>query len=359
MSSSSTSLVLFSGNVNADQTGIQAYNFDESSGELRLLEAFTGYVKPSYILPHPNGKWLYAVSETSQKDDGVPGSVLAISIERDPFNLKLINRQPTGDHWPCHLRFDRTGKWLFVSNYHSGSVGVWPIMPDGSLGERSDSLTWSGKGPNHARQESAHAHSSILSPDNHFAIIADLGSDLLVVQQFDETLGKFKPHTNVKARPGAGPRHMIFHPNGRRLYVSNELDNTVSSYAYDGLAGNLSEISVLSTLPSGAPENIVADIHLSRDARHLFVSNRGHNSLAVFEVDGDGGLSRLGIYNCGGNWPRNFAISPGGRFILVANQYSNEVCCLPLSEDTGEIGVPVARVTVPDATCVQFVPLPG
>ncbi len=354
MSSALSSQVLFSGNASLDQAGIQAYSFDEVTGKLKLIAAFSGFEKPSYILPHPNAKWLYAVSETAQQSDGVPGSVLAIAIEKDPMRLKVINRHLSGGDWPCHLRLDRSAKWLFVSNYQSGSAAVFPILEDGSLGERSDHLQWQGGGPNRSRQAGAHAHSSILSPDNRFLIVADLGSDLLLIHEFDPTNGKLKFHQRIAARPGAGPRHMLFHPNGQKFYVTNELDNSVTVYAYDSLNGNLSPMDTLQTLPPDMPENIVADLHLSSDAHWLYVSNRGHNSLALFRVDEDGGLSRKAIYKCGGNWPRNFSISPGGRFILVANQNSGDICSLPLAPDSGEIGEPVDSINIPHPTCVQF-----
>jgi 6-phosphogluconolactonase len=338
----------------SDQPGIQAFVFDEMTGALTACGSFMGVVNPSFLVVHPNGRWLYAVSETSERNDGAPGGVSAFRFEREPWAIQALNHQPSGGDWPCHLQLDATGQWLFVSNYGTGSAEVLPIRDDGSLGEMTDRVQHRGNGPNAQRQEGPHAHSATLTPDNDFAIIADLGLDQLVIYKFNAVAGKLRPHGQMHARPGAGPRHLVFHPNGRIVYVANELDSTVSVCNYDGVDGALREIQTLDTLPQ-AMENTVADIHLSASAQRLYVSNRGHNSVAVYHVNTDGWLTRLAIPSCGGNWPRNFALAPGGRFLLVANQYSGEVCVLPLQNGADEIGAPVAGVAVPQASCVQFV----
>jgi len=338
-----------------DQPGIYAFTFDEQTGAMEPCGAFTGIARPSFGVAHPDRRWLYAVSETSEVDDGASGSVWALGFEREPFAIRAVNHQPSGGDWPCHLEIDATGKWLFVSNYGTGSASVLPILPDGALGEMTALVQHRGSGVNPERQEGPHAHSVTLAPDNCFAIVADLGIDQLVIYRFDVARGNLDPHGQMHTRPGAGPRHLAFHPNGRIVYAANELDNTVSVCEYDAAIGALREIQTLDTLPPGAPENTVADIHISASARRLYVSNRGHNSVAVYEVGVDGRLTRLAIPSCGGDWPRNFALAPGGRFMLVANQYSGDVSVLPLHVGAEEVGAPVARVAVPQAAWVRFV----
>lgn len=346
-----TSLVLAGSYAADDQPGIYAFELDEDSGVLTPRGQLAGIKNPSFIVAHPNGRWLYAVSETGQGSDGVAGGVWALSFERQPWQATLRNTQPSGGDWPCHLQLDATSQWLFVSNYGTGNASVYPILADGTLGAATAQVQHAGSGPNVQRQEGPHAHSTTLTPDNAFAIVADLGIDALMMYRFNAQAGSLQLHREVKTQPGAGPRHMAFHPNGRALYVANELNSTVTFYAYDAADGTLSEQQALETLPAGAPENIVADIHLNRAGTRLYVSNRGHNSLAVFSVAADGTLTRLATPSCGGNWPRNFALSRNEKFMLVANQYSGQISVLPLTDQLGEA---VTQAAVPGVSCLQI-----
>jgi 6-phosphogluconolactonase len=352
---SSSTIFFASGYASANQPGIHAFMLAETTGALTPYGSFAGILNPSYILIHPNGHWLYAVSETSQSGDGIPGGVCALGFEGEPFSLRLLNLQPSGGDWPCHLRLDATGQWLIVSNYGTGSAGIYPIQSDGSLGEMTDFVQHYGKGPNSARQEGPHSHSSIFTPDNRFAIIAELGIDQLVVYKFDASKGKLLPHVSVNTKPGAGPRHLSFHSNGKWMYAANELDNTVVLYDYDAKKGALTERQSLSTIPSDFPESTVADIHISSSGKRLYVSNRGYDSIAVYDITNDGSLKLVSIQPSGGNCPRNFAIAPGGRFVLVANQKSDEICVLPILEGAESLGAPIARALATGASCIHFV----
>jgi len=361
-----SSTVFASGYAREDQTGIHAFQFDQSSGSLRQLGSFAGIANPSFIILHPNGRWLYAVSETAQVSDGMPGGVCALTIEQNPFSARILNRQPSGGDWPCHLRLDTSGNWLFVANYGTGSASVFPVLENGSLGPMSDRVQHNKealiKGQNPQRQERSHVHSVTLSPDNQFALVADLGIDQIVTYRFDQQLGKLTHHAETHTQPGAGPRHLAFHPNGRWLYVTNELDNTVVLYDYDLKDGTLKERQTVSSLPPIAPgaisdngtlENTLADIQISASGKRVYASNRGHNSLAVFDVGDDGRLTLLSTPSCGGNWPRNIALAPGDKFLLAANQYSNELCVLSILTGPGELSAPVARTDVAGASCIQ------
>ena len=353
---SSTQHLLFVGSyAAAAEPGIYAFRFDDETGALAAAGSFIGVANPSFLIVHPNKRWLYAVSETSRPNDGASGSVWALRFEREPWALQSINHQPSGGDWPCHLQLDATGGWLFVSNYGTGSVGVLPVLADGVLGEMADLVQHHGHSLNPERQEGPHAHSATTTPDGRFVIVADLGTDELAVYRFDSSAGKLGEHGRVKTRPGAGPRHLAFRPAGRRVYVANELDSTVTAYDYDTARGALRQIQTIDTLPSGVPENTVADIHISPSAQRLYVSNRGHDSIAVFDVEADGRLARVAVPSCGGKWPRNFALAPGGRFLLAANQYSDEVSVLPVLEGAAELGATCAHAAVTQPSCVQFV----
>jgi 6-phosphogluconolactonase len=254
------------------------------------------------------------------------------------------------------VQLDATGRWLFFANYSSGSAGVYPVRADGSLGEMADYVVHTGSGPNPERQTKPYAHSATVTPDNRYVIIADLGIDQLVVYAFDQNTGRMRKTGGGRSHPGAGPRHATFHQNGKYLYVANELDSTVSLYDYNAAQGVFEERQHLSTLPPDSPASTVADIHISPDGRHVYVSNRGYDSLAVFAVGADGSLASIAVQPCGGRTPRNFALAPGGRFVLVANQDSGEIAVLPRDPSAGTLDAPIGRAALPGANCIKFIP---
>jgi 6-phosphogluconolactonase len=344
------SLVVVGRYAPTDQPGIHLFHFNPTTGELTPAGEHAGIANPSFLIIHPNRRWLYATSESA------PGAVWALRLENEPLTLRPLNRQPSGGDAPCHLQLDATGRWLLASNYSSGTVAVLPLLSDGSLGEMTDRAQHHGRGPHPERQDGPHAHSAVFSPDNRFAIVADLGIDQLVVYAFEAAGGRLHPHSQAKTEPGAGPRHMAFHPDGRTLYVANELNSTVTVYDYAD--GALRARQTLSTLPPDAPqgiENIVAHILVSPDGRRVYVSNRGHNSITLFEVSADRRLSHRATAPCGGDWPRHFSLI-ADRFLLVANQYSGDVAVLPLGDSPEPVGVSISKTAVPNTSCVQFLP---
>jgi len=352
--------VFVSGYAPAGQVGLQACRFDTDSGALSAFGSFSGLTNPGYVVAHPNGRWLYAASEIAKSEFGRYGEVFALRYQADTgtdtFKIEIINQQTSRGDAPCHLRLDHTGRWLLVANYSSGSGAIYPIRDDGSLGEMTDFIEHHGTGPNAGRQEGPHVHSSILTPDNRYAIFADLGIDQLVIYALDPAAGKLRPHGHGDAVPGAGPRHMAFHPDGQHLYAANEVDSSIALYDYDATAGTLARQQVMPTLPKADPGSTVADIHIDAAGQRVFVSNRGHNSLAAFNIGAQGRLTLAGIFSCGGNWPRNFALAPGGRFVLVGNQYSNEVTVLPLDGPGGLVGSAVASLPAIGPGCIEFAP---
>jgi 6-phosphogluconolactonase len=331
--------------------GIFLYSMDPSTGRLKRSMGVEGGENPSFLAIHPSQKFLFATNET------LDSYASAFRIEAPDGRPVFINKEVTHGAHACYASFDPGGRWLLVANYSSGSLAVLPIHTDGQLGELTDLVQHQGKGPNPQRQESAHAHSIRFDPSGRFALATDLGTDQIWVYRLDTAKGKLVPNDPpfVHAIPGAGPRHMAFHHNGRILYVANELGSTVASYAWDPDAGSLRALESFSTLPEGFDgENTVADIHLTPSGEYLYVSNRGHNSLAGFQVDlNNGALTPTGIYSCGGDWPRNFAIEPQGKFLLVANQYSNNLVVFKI-EANGALTATGEDAEVPAPVCVLF-----
>jgi 6-phosphogluconolactonase len=363
MSAEQQPLFFVGGYAPATEQSLHAFRLDEATGALTALGGFTGMASPSYLAAHPNGRWLYAASEAGQGGPDSFGGVWALSYEPgESVTFETVNSQDARGTSPCHLTLDGTARWLVFANYGTGSAGVMPVRADGSLGELADFVQHQRSNANRPRQGEPHAHSATMTPDNNFVIICDLGLDKLMVYALNPETGRLRLHQQAEARPGAGPRHAAWHPDQKHLYVANELDSTIALYDYDADSGSLTEKQHLSTLPNrpaGASESTVADIHVTADGQRVLVSNRGDDSLAIFEIGDHGRLSLNTIQPCGGQVPRNFQFSPSGKWVLVANQNSNEVVVLPFGGGHDPLGEPVARAAVKAPAIIHFAPSHG
>jgi 6-phosphogluconolactonase len=253
---------------------------------------------------------------------------------------------------------DRTGRALLVANYVGGNIALLPIQSNGALAPAASVVQHTGKGPNAERQEAPHAHCIIPDPANRFALAADLGADRVFVYRLDLD-GKSLRHVEGDAsmKAGAGPRHITFHPALPLVFVANELDSTVATLRFDAGAGTLTPQSAQSTLPAGwtgGGTNYPADIHVAPNGRTLYVSNRGHNSIALFSVARDGALALQQVISTEGDWPRNFTLDPSGRWLLVANQRSNSVIVFARDPENGRLTPTRHRISVPSPVCLRF-----
>ncbi len=308
---------------------------------------------PSFIEIHPNGKFLYAVSEASSA-----GSVSAYAIEAETGVLKLLNKQPSGGAGPCHLSLDHMGKNLLVANYGGGSASVIPIKPDGRLGKPAGFVQHTGSSVNPGRQKGPHAHSINVSPDDRFAFVADLGIDKIMIYKLDIEKGTIvannPPFVQVKA--GAGPRHFVFHPKGKYAYVINELDCTVTAFAYESSSGLLNQIQTITTLPKDFDgSNACAEVRVHPSGEFLYGSNRGHDSIVVYRINlPDGTLTYVEHETADIKTPRNFNIDPTGKFCLVANQGRDSVVVFRINKETGALEPADHKVSVAKPVCVRF-----
>jgi len=339
-----------------DSKGIYAYEFDAETGKLSLKGVAAETPDPSFVLIHPSGKYAYAANEGEKKS-----MVTSFAIDAKSAKLTQLNQLPALGQSPCHLSFDKTGKYLFVANYSSGSIAAFPILPDGRLGEHTAMVQHRGSGPNKRRQEGPHAHWIAASPDNHFVLVADLGLDEILVYRFDAAKGTLTPNDPpfTKLAPGAGPRHGVFAPSGKFLYVVSELNSTVTAFAYDAAKGALGEgLQVVPMLPKDFHgENSPAEIAILPDGKWLFASNRGHDTIAVFAVDPSSGMLRpAGEFPSGGKEPRHFAIDPTGRFLLAENQNSNSIVVFRIDPATGALTQVSKTDGVPAPVCLAFMP---
>ena len=354
-------LLLYVGTyTHTDSEGIYRYFMDPASGELTAAGVAARTEEPSFLAIHPDLHTLYAVNETMEYQGKPGGAVSAFHIDPDGGDLSFLNKQATHGGAPCHLSVDATGRFVLVANYAGGNLAVFPVQADGSLNEASDVIQHEGSSVNPRRQQEPHAHSINLTPDNRFAIAADLGIDKLMVYRLDLERGKLLPHDPPYAtvEPGSGPRHFTFHPNGRFAYVINEIGSTVTAFAYDADGAVLQEIQTISTLPAGWEGNSsTADIHVSPSGRFLYGSNRGHDSIAIFAVDAQRGtLTVVGYESTRGRTPRNFAIDPTGTFLLAANQGTNNIVVFAIDRESGALEPTGVEANVPMPVCLVFYP---
>ncbi len=335
--------------------GIYAFQFDTATGQLSLIGVAAETTDPSWVVVHPNGKYLYAANET-----GKSSTISAFAIEPKTGKLTLVNQLPALGEDPCYLSFDKTGKYLLVANYSSGTITVFPILADGLLGEHTALMKDQGAtGPNKERQEAPHAHWIETSPDNRFVLVADLGLDEVLVYKFDAASGTLAPNEPAFARlkAGSGPRHAVFYPNGKFVFAVSELSSTATSFAYDLKKGTLKEIAAASALPPGfSGRNDVAEAAVHPNGKFLYVSNRGNDSIAIFSIDPvNRTLTPTGGIPTGGKEPRHFAIDPSGKYLLAENQFSNNIVVFKIDPTTGGLTPTGQVVEVPSPVDLTFV----
>ncbi|CAN5530711.1 6-phosphogluconolactonase [soil metagenome] len=339
--------------------GIYVYQFDSVSGALTPVSKATGIVNPSFLTIDPQQRYLYAVSEVVEANGKPGGGVSAYAIDGKTGELTFLNEQSTRGTDPCYVSVDKTGQYLLVANYTSGSVGIYPILEDGQLGALSDFVQHEGSSVNPQRQQGPHAHSIVIDPANRYAFAPDLGMDKVVIYQLDLPNGKLLPNEPpfVQVAPGAGPRHFDFHPSRQYAYVLNEIGSTVTAFAYDEDRGALTEIQTVPTLPADfTGNNGTADLHVHPSGKFLYGSNRGHDSIAIFTIDeSTGQLTVAGHESTQGKTPRNFAIDPTGHFLLAANQNTDTIVTFQIDQQTGQL-TPTGQIApVPTPVCLKLI----
>jgi 6-phosphogluconolactonase len=353
---SAESLPVYLGTYTSGQNsskGIYRSVLDVETGKLADPVLAAEAKNPSFLEIHPNGRFLYAVSES-----GGAGSVSAYAIGSDAGNLKLLNQQPSGGAGPCHVSIDRAGKNLLVANYGSGSASVIPIESDGRLAGPTGFTQHAGSSVNPRRQKGPHAHSINVSADGRFAFVADLGIDKIMIYKLDIEKGTIVANRPAfaKLKPGAGPRHFAFGPDGKFAYVINELDCTMTAFTYEPASGTLTTIQSVTTLPAGFDgSNSCAEVRVHPSGKFLYGSNRGHDSIAVYRIDpAKGTLTFVEHETAGIKTPRNFNIDPTGRFCLVANQGAGSVVVFRIDGQTGALEPTGHKISVAKPVCVRF-----
>ncbi|WP_257453793.1 lactonase family protein [Archangium lipolyticum] len=339
--------------------GIYLCRLDLATGTLHRVGVTRGVAEPSFLAMDREGRYLYAVNELTELDGKPGGAVSAFRIHPQTRELTFINQQPTQGGAPCHLAVSANGRFVLVANYVGGNVSVLPVRPEGGLDAAIDVKQHEGSGANPKRQSGPHAHQVVLDAADRHAFVPDLGLDKIMVYRFDSEQGRLTPGEPgwVSTQPGAGPRHLTFHPNGRFAFGIHEMSPTITAYAYDEKSGVLKELQTVPALPPGfTGTSYGADIHVSPDGLFLYGSIRGHDSIVVHAIDSSGRLTYVEHVLTRGRWPRNFAIEPTGRYLLVANQHTNDIFCFERDRQTGRLTPAGEAVEIPSPVCLLVVP---
>ena len=341
--------------------GIYVAHLDTATGKLSTPEVAAELKNPSFLAISPNQKYLYAIGEVDQFKGQKAGAVASYSIDGASGKLTLLNEQSTGGPGPAHISVDHTGKVVMVANYGGGSVESLPVKADGSLGEPASFFQHEGSSIDPARQKEPHAHSIYATPDNKYAVAADLGLDKLMVYKLDAASGKMTANDPAFAKTpaGGGPRHVSFSPDGKFAYVVNEMGCSVTVMSYDSGHGTFAEVQTINALPDGVKKTNKlsgAEVEVHPSGKFVYASIRGLNVISIFAVDGASGkLTAAGHADSGGKTPRAFEIDPTGAFLLAANQDSGNVVVMKIDQGTGALTPTGSVIEVGSACCVKFV----
>jgi 6-phosphogluconolactonase len=339
--------------------GIYAFRFDAATGALTPAGITEGVRNASYLAFNPARTHLYCVNEYKEYEGKASGAVSAFRIDPASGRLTFLNQKASHGTDPCHLMVDRSGRNVLIANFASGSVSVLPINPDGSLKEASCVVQHKGSSVDPKRQAGPHAHAVEIDAANRYVFVPELGADTVQIYEFDAAAGKLTANPNqpaVKVKPGAGPRQLVMHPNGRFAYLINELNSTMTAYAYDAAKGTLTELQTLPTLPADFKgHSTCAEVQITPDGRFLYGSNRGHDSLAIYAVDpAKGTLAIVGHESTRGRIPRNFVVSPDGAFVLAANQDTSDIYSFRIDKATGKLAYTGNQAEAGTPICIKF-----
>ncbi len=347
---------VFVGSYNWDKSksGIYIYELDTIIGRLREVSNLKEVLNPSYLNISPNGKFIYACTEAKMPN---LGSVSSFEFNSKNGNLTFLNSQKSGGENPVYLAVDKSGTWLINGNYTEGSVSVFPIDANGKINSIVQNIHYQGGSINKERQDRSHVHSTVFSPDYKYVFLPDLGSDKIRSYPFDSAQNEplqITKESFIKSILGSGPRHFIFHPNGKFAYCIEELTGTISVYDYEN--GKLDSIQRINNHSEKYKENFnSADIHISPDGLFLYASNRGkENNIAIFSIQKNGFLKTIGYQSTYGKTPRNFTINASGNFLIVANQASDNLVVFNRNSKTGLLKKLSVTMKIKNPTCIQI-----
>jgi len=354
-----TQFVYFGTYTGEKSKGIYVAQFEPATGKLGAPELAAETRNPTFLALDPTRQVLYAANEVSDFGNKEAGAVSAFSLDQKTGRLTFLNQQPSGGAGPCHLAVAQNGKCVLVANYGSGSVALLPLDTNGRLREPSMSIQHHGSSVNPQRQEGPHAHFITWDPPNHLVLTCDLGLDKVLIYQLDAAglaLSANDPPA-FALKPGSGPRHLAFHPNGHYAYVLSELSSTLTACSYDDQRGELKELQTITTLPENFKgANTCAEVQVHPSGRFVYASNRGHNSIAVFAIEpATGRVKLVEFQSTQGKTPRHFSLDPTAHWLLAENEDSDSVVVFAVDTQSGRLAAAGISQGVGSPVCAVFV----
>ena len=350
-------LIFISAFAAGEKGAIHAFGFDSKTGSLTPKRQTTDVQHPFFLVVSPDGRFLYSI-DTEKFGGSEDEFVAAYAIKGRSGKLERLNQQSAKGTASSYLDIDASGKTVVLANYSSGSVAALPVQTDGSLGEAAAFVQHEGSSVNPKRQKAPYAHSIVISPDNRFALAADLGIDKVLIYRLDAAASKLSVNDaqgSVSVEPGSGPRHLTFHPNRKSVYLINELKNTVTFFAYEPDSGKLTTKQTISTLPADFDGvTHTAEVKITPNGKFLYGTNRGHDSIACYRIGDDGRLSLIKIEPSLGKGPQNLLITPDGGWVICANMPGNSVVVFRINTETGELTATGEPISMPMPSCIRW-----
>lgn len=348
------------GHVDGKAAGLYWYELDTAQKAISLIDTYTNIINPSYLTVSPNHQYIYAISEIDGDSTAKHGQIHALHINTTTKKLDFINKRSTEGDYPCYVSTDNEGGSAMVANYGTGNIAFFPLNEDGSLDSATSVMQHEGKGADKSRQSGPHAHMIVPAPNNAFLLSNDLGTDKIYSYPVDYQLQVLsKQQVAATTHPGAGPRHLVFHPQKSIAYVVNELNGTIEAFNYQEDMGTLERFQTISTVAEGQDGKLAgcADIHISPDGKYVYASNRGEfNNIAIFEVNQeDGSLTLTGHQSTKGKTPRNFVLGPNTSFLLAANQDTDNIVYFDINAKNGQLIDPNIQMEVPSPVCLKII----
>ncbi|MCP8969400.1 lactonase family protein [Ectobacillus ponti] len=329
-----------------DSEGIYSFTLDTAAGKIGHVQTAAKLDNPTYLTISSDNRYVYAVVK-----QGDEGGVSSYTLQDG--TLTALNTQTSAGSPPCHISTDKENTTVVTANYHKGTIESYLVQEDGSVSPAVSVMEHAGSGPD-PRQEKPHAHYAGFTPDGQYVVAVDLGTD--TVFSYRSYNGNLTEASRFSVKPGSGPRHIVFHPNGTYAYIMTEFGSTVIAVSYNPADGSFTEKQYVSTLPADfTANNQGSAIHISADGRFVYAGNRGHDSIAVFSVNQDSGeLTFVEHVSTEGHWPRDFVLDPTEQFVIAANQESSNLVLFARDAETGKLRLLQSDVQVPDPVCVKF-----
>ena len=358
---SSGPLQFYVGSSGSQDYSIFLCTLDADAKSFALVDSFSGAPGASYLAPSPGFEKLYAINQASPEPGSGQSSVTSFAVDPESLALSFINSQSSEGNGICHIHCSRDGRYIFAANYGSGHASAFPVDENGMIGPATAVVIGSGSGPVEDRQEGPHAHMVMLDPSQKFLLVPDLGTDKIMIYAFDPASGSLSPNQAqafFSLAPGAGPRHLAFHPDGNWLYVVNELNSTLTACRWDPSEGTLAEINTLSTVEeSHEGMKYPAAVRVHPGGRYVYASTRGENScISVFRIGENGAAERIQVMEQVPLWPRDFNLDPSGHYLIAAGERSGTIRLYSIDPQTGMLGETGSSLALPAPANILFIP---